>query len=367
MRTLLGAVTALTLTLIPLSTASSAASADDQAPGDPRPADLSWKRVDIDTDQGLRGLDAVSDKVAWVTGSGGGVWRTVNGGRSWKNVSPDVPPVEGEPLMYRDVEATSDKTALILAIGPGAASQVLRTTNGGKSWKRTFLNEEPAAFYDCMAMYPNGRDGLALSDPVDGRMRLIRTKDGGRTWKRVAQKGLPAPVEGEFYFAASGTCLITSGDRDAWIVSGGGAARVLHSTDRGRTWDVAETTLAPGAAAGAFSIAVRDDQGVIVGGDFEQETDGVDRSAYLTKGGRWLNGGDLGGYRSGVTWLPGTKRTAVAVGPSGSDVTVDGGRSWTTFSDADLDSVQCGELGRADKTCWGSGAEGAVVRLRVKR
>ncbi len=358
MRTLLGALTALTLVMFPL-----AATASGPAPADgPSKKDLSWKRVDVDTDQGLRGLDAVTGKVAWVTGSDGGVWRTVNGGQGWRDVTPAA-----QVLMFRDVEATSKKTALVLAIGPGAESQILRTDDGGKSWATTFVNDEPTAFYDCMGMYPNGRDGLALSDPVDGEMRLIRTRDGGRSWSRVDADRLPAPVADEFYFAASGTCLITSGKRDAWVVSGGAAARVLHSTDKGRSWKVADSTLAPGDAAGAFSIAVRDDtQGVLVGGDFEHETDGTDRSAYLTKKGTWRNGGDLGGYRSGVAWLPGTRAAAVAVGPSGSDLTVNGGRSWKRFSKADFDSVQCAESASGAVSCWASGADGAVGRLRIR-
>ncbi len=361
MRTLLGAAAALTLAIAPVA---ASAAGPTPAPDQPSKNDLSWKRVDVGTDQGLRGLDAVSDKVAWVTGSGGGVWRTVDGGKKWKDVTPAA-----QVLAFRDVEARSKKTALVLAIGPGEESQILRTDDGGESWATTFVNDEPTAFYDCMGMYPNGKDGLALSDPVDGEMRLIRTKDGGKSWTRVGASGLPAPVAGEFYFAASGTCLITSGERDAWIVGGGGAARVLHSTDKGRSWKVADSTLAPGEAAGAFSIAVRDErQGVLVGGDFEQETDGTDRSAYLKKSGKkWKNGGDLSGYRSGVDWLPGTPATAVAVGPSGSDVTVDGGRSWKRFSKADFDSVQCVETDAAEAACWASGADGAVGKLRIRK
>ncbi|CAA9412732.1 MAG: hypothetical protein AVDCRST_MAG06-2964, partial [uncultured Nocardioides sp.] len=130
MRTLLGAAAALTMTLVPLA----AVAADEPAPDTTsldRPAknDLSWKRVDVDTDQGLRGLDAVSHRVAWVTGSEGGVWRTVNGGRSWKDVTPAA-----QVLMFRDVEARSRKTALVLAIGPGEESQIMRTDDGGESW-----------------------------------------------------------------------------------------------------------------------------------------------------------------------------------------------------------------------------------------
>ena len=67
MRILLGAVTALMLTMVPLA----ASAVDEPTIDSPSKNDLSWKRVDVDTDQGLRGLAAVSDKVAWVAGSGG--------------------------------------------------------------------------------------------------------------------------------------------------------------------------------------------------------------------------------------------------------------------------------------------------------
>ena len=74
----------------------------------------------------------------------------------------------------------------------------------------------------------------------------------------------------------------------------------------------------------------------------------------------WKSGGDLGGYRSGVAWLPGKKPVAVAVGPTGSDITQNGGRAWTTFDTDSFDAIMCA----ADGTCWASGAEGAVAILR---
>ena len=65
--------------------------------------------------------------------------------------------------------------------------------------------------------------------------------------------------------------------------------------------------------------------------------------------------------------LPGTLAAAIAVGPSGSDLTTDGGKSWKTFSKADFDSVQCVEGGPAGVTCWASGADGAVGTLRIRK
>ena len=110
-----------------------------------------------------------------------------------------------------------------------------------------------------------------------------------------------------------------------------------------------------------FSLAFRNPrQGLAVGGDFLAADNGVDMSAYSHDRGRsWTNGGDLGGYRSGVDWLARTRATAVAVGPTGSDISYDGGRHWTAFDDTAYDAVQC----PADGSCWASGPAGAVARL----
>lgn len=95
-----------------------------------------------------------------------------------------------------------------------------------------------------------------------------------------------------------------------------------------------------------------------MGGDYTKPKNGVDASAFSRDGGRsWRNGGDLGGYRSGVDWVPGTRSMAIAVGTSGSDVSYDGGRGWTTFGPG-FDSVQCVRGG----VCWASGANGRVAR-----
>jgi photosystem II stability/assembly factor-like uncharacterized protein len=323
----------------------------------PAPAGaLHWKHVDVGTDQQLRGLDAVDARTAWVGGSAGGVWRTTNGGRSWQDVSPKG----AKGLLFRDVEARSARVALAMTIGEGADSRIYRTTNGGRTWSKAFVNHREKAFYDCMAMYPGGKNGLAMSDPVNGRFRIIATHDGGASWQLVRPRRMPRAVEGEFGFAASGTCLVTAGHHDAYLASGGAASRIFFSRDRGKHWAVRDSTIPASDAGGVFSLAFRAGEGIAVGGDFEHEDNGEDASAFSHARGRsWRNGGDLGGYRSGVDWR--TDDVAVAVGPSGSDVTRDGGRTWHGFSKLALDAVQC-----VPGTCWASGPEGTVVRL-VKR
>src|SRR3954462_3909017 len=140
-----------------------------------------WNLTPTGTSEQFRGLDAVSAKVAWVAGEDGGILRTANGGASWKDVSPTglgnfVPE-------FRDIEAWSARHAVALAIGVGAASRIYETTDGGAHWAGRFRNHnpDPSSFYDCMAFSAWGR-GLALSDPVGGHFRLAVSRDFGHTW-----------------------------------------------------------------------------------------------------------------------------------------------------------------------------------------
>ena len=322
---------------------------------------LSWQISTVGADQELRGLAPVDRHTAWVSGDSGGVWRTTDGGTTWQDVSP---PDSTADTLYRDVEATDADHAVLLAIGEGEDSRILRTRDGGATWETTFVNDDPSAFYDCLAMWPGGRSGIAMSDPPDGKFRIIRTHDFGRTWSVVPNAGMPPAADGEFGFAASGTCLVTSGLRNAYLASGGTASRIYRSHDQGTTWTAVDSPIPAAEAGGTFGLAFRNPwQGLAVGGDYTQPDQGAQASAYTRTGGRtWSSGGDLGGYRSGVAWVARTWGTAIAVGTSGSDVTYDGGRHWTAFGtdQGGFDSVQCLPRG----TCWASGADGRVGVLR---
>src|SRR6185295_18468613 len=149
------------------------------------------------------------------------------------------------------------------------------------------------------------------------------TADGGNTWSRVPPENLPAAQENEGAFAASGTNIAVFGKSHAWIGTGAAAkSRVLHTSDGGRTWRVADTPLASGPSAGIFSIAFRDAKhGVVAGGDYTKEQAAVDNLAVTSDGGAtWTLVKGLSGFRSVVAYVPGTKTpTLVAIGPSGGD------------------------------------------------
>jgi photosystem II stability/assembly factor-like uncharacterized protein len=322
------------------------------APGGATP---SWHLTETGVTARFRGLAAVSDRVAWVAGSQGTILRTVDGGRSWARVDP---PGAAE-LQFRDIEAADQDHAVALTVGEGDQSRLYATADGGRNWTETFRNDDPAAFYDCIT-FLDRRHGLALSDPVGGRFRILATADGGRSWSVQPDSGMPPALPGEFAFAASGTCLVSSGWRAYFATGGGERARVFSSRNGGRSWTVADTPIPSGESAGIFSLAFRDPwHGIAVGGDFAAPGAAPAGSATTRDAGRtWMVSATVPGeYRSGAAWL--NTNTALAVGPTGSDISRDAGRTWTRFDTGSFDAVDCG---RHD-SCWASGDKGQVAVL----
>ncbi|MGW2619481.1 WD40/YVTN/BNR-like repeat-containing protein [Streptomyces sp. NPDC001500] len=307
----------------------------------------------------FRGLAAVDRDTAWSAGTAGTVLRTVDGGASWRDVSPPG----AADLQFRDVEAFDARHAVVLAIGEGEASRVYRTQDGGTTWTESFRNTDARAFYDCMTFFDR-RHGLAVSDPVDGRFRILSTSDGGLSWKVLPDRGMPAAQDGEAGFAASGQCLVASGREDVWLATGGAAhARVLHSSDRGLTWKAADAPVPAGdPARGVFAVAFRDRaHGLAVGGDYRPGRPSPRAAATTVDGGRaWRPAAaPPPAYRSGVAWLPRSRSAALAVGPTGTDLTTDAGRTWRTVDTGSYDTVDCA----ADGGCWAAGEQGRVARL----
>jgi photosystem II stability/assembly factor-like uncharacterized protein len=302
----------------------------------------------------LRGISAVSSSVAWASGAGGTILRTVDGGRTWQ---PRPIPATAR-ADFRDVDAVSDRVAYVLSIGNGESSRIYKTVDGGEHWDLQFANTDPNVFLDAMT-FADGDHGVAFSDSVDGAFVVLTTSDG-RRWTRIPADRLPAALPGEGAFAASGSNIAMVGRDGIWI--GTTASRVLRSLDGGRTWSVFATPLATGTATGIFSIAFRDrDHGIVVGGNYQREQDAIDNAAITTDAGRtWTLVKGLGGFRSAVAWLPGPLHTLIAVGPSGMDLSSDDGRTWTAASTDGFDAIGVAPKGTAAYT---AGSGGRIARL----
>jgi photosystem II stability/assembly factor-like uncharacterized protein len=269
-----------------------------------------------------------------------------------------------DSLDLRAIVARDAAHAWAISSGPAEQGQArIFRTQDGAHWSTVFETGEKGVFLDALAFWDD-RHGIALSDPVDGKLFVLVTDDGGRTWNRVAADSAPAVLPGEASFAASGTCLAVQGAANVWIGTGGGArARVFRSTDRGRTWTVADTPIHAGdASSGIFSVAFSDARhGVVVGGDYTKPNGAFDNAAVTEDGGRtWrLAKAAPQGYMSAVAYVPGTRgRSLVAVGLAGTARSADGGESWTM-----VDSIPYNSVAFASPVAgWAAGPRGRIAK-----
>jgi photosystem II stability/assembly factor-like uncharacterized protein len=291
--------------------------------------------------------------VVWASGSNGVILLSEDQGEKWKQLHVDG----GDALDFRGVRAFDAKTAYVMSSGEGEKSRIYKTTDGGKKWELQYTDKRPAFFLDDLVCL-TATHCIAIGDPIDGKFVIVSTEDG-KNWTELPRDGMPVIIPGEGVFAASGTSLALYGASDLYFGTGGGAtARVFHSSDLGRTWTVADTPLAAGnASSGVFSIVRSKDTVVVVGGDYKNpsQTSGV--AAYSTdRGATWkLASVPPGGYRSGLATVGWP--FFIGVGPTGTDISSDGGTTWKHFNNLNLNGVAIVDI----SNMWAVGTHGTIV------
>jgi hypothetical protein len=310
------------------------------------------------TKTSLRGLSVVNDNIVWVSGSNGTVGKTTNGGKNWKWVT-----VKGfEQIDFRDIEAFDATTAVIMGIGSPA--YILRTIDGGDTWKVVYENKRKEMFLDAMEFW-NEQTGIVVGDPVDGRFFIARSTDGGNTWKDDPVVNRPVADTGEGCFAASGT-NIRALNRDESVFISGGLKSRMFLKDKVITLPIIqgkETT-------GANSISVYDyfkknggTRLIVTGGDFNTDTSTKLNCFYSNNRGKTWHQPKTPphGYRSCVEFL--SKKDIVSCGLNGVDYSFDGGKNWSWISKESFHVVRIAKLG---PSIYLAGRDGKVGRLLLE-
>jgi photosystem II stability/assembly factor-like uncharacterized protein len=323
-----------------------------------------WHAISVPTTASFRGLSAVDENIVWASGTGGTVIRTTDSGKTWSLL-----PVPGAAdLDFRGLHAFSDKTAVIMSSGPAEKGQarVYRTTDAGRHWTLVLEEKTPGAFFDAITFW-DAKHGILAGDPVDGHFMLYVTDDSGGTWQRVPSAKLPSALPGEGAFAASNSCLAVEGSGNAWFATGGASfARVFRSTDRGKTWSVANTPAQPhNASTGIFSVVFRDAKhGIAVGGDYQQPDAAFPNPLISSDGGKTWKGPvpfeGKGHFLSSVVFVPDAKGLPGAVltaGPGGIYSLVHDNR-WRPLNDTNLNVVVFPSSGIG----WAAGPKGTIAR-----
>jgi photosystem II stability/assembly factor-like uncharacterized protein len=322
-----------------------------------------WNPQKSNTTASLQGLSIVNANVVWASGTGGTFVRTTDGGETWQ--AGTVP--SGEKLDFRDVYAVDAKTAYLMSIGNGNESRIYKTTDTGKTWSLQYSEQNPKAFFDCMAFW-NATHGIVVGDAVDGKAELLTTSDGGAHWTPLRPESMPPAKDGEGS-PASGTCIATYSEKKgrqeiwhAWFVTEN-ASRVFHTSDAGKTWTASEAPLVTGLNQGVFSIAVVDaNRLAIVGGDYDHPQMVKPNSAYTDDGGRtWKESSHRpAGYRWCVAIVPDTPGpTAFAVGPTGMDYSIDRGKNWDQINEVDANTIAFADAHHG----WAVGRKGLILKF----
>jgi photosystem II stability/assembly factor-like uncharacterized protein len=200
--------------------------------------------------------------------TGGGVWKTTDGGSNWKNISDNY---FGSSIGAVAV-APSDETIVYVGEGEntmrGNVSEGLggmwRSDDGGKSWKNIGLKDGRHILR--IIIHPKNPDVVwvavmgHLFGPNDER-GVYKTTDGGKTWKRTLfinnQTGcsdlVMEPGNANVFYAGMWRLIRTPYSME----SGGDGSGLWKSTDGGETWkNISANKGLPKGAWGIVGVAV---------------------------------------------------------------------------------------------------------------
>ncbi len=308
-----------------------------------------WAVSVLPGEPSIRALDASGPENIWISGSKGSIFRSTDGGQTWENRCPE----EFSHLDFRGVAVLGD--SVVLAMSAGDASEgkalVIKTTDQGRTWKKVLEKTEKGIFFDTIK-FRDPWTGYLLGDPIDDYPYLLKTTDGGENWTRVAN--LPEIKEGEASFAASNSCITTSGD-NVWFHT---QNRIFHSFNSGEYWQVHNTLFLKGDSQGIFGIFAIDPYTLIaVGGDYLPHTEPVLQYAHSESGGQaWYTAKTF--WKTGLTeciGVFGTQKNLISVGTHGTGISRDGGFTWKSLDGESFHVVRC-----FGNTCLAAGANGRV-------
>jgi photosystem II stability/assembly factor-like uncharacterized protein len=272
----------------------------------------------------LRGLSMPTASVVWASGSNGKVAKSVDGGNSFRWMT-----VEGYAKRdFRDIEAFDSSTAIIMAIDTPAI--ILKTTDGGKTWRKVFEDTRPGMFLDAMDF--SGNNVVVIGDPINGKAFMAVTSDKGDSW--MPKETPDSMIDGEAFFASSGSNIKIIGAKrnsKTLFVSGGIQSRLFYN---GNPMKLPMQSGKNSTGANGLALHPNQNQGIIIGGDFANDKrrdsamllfslyPSVKFSTPVTP---------PSGYKSAAVYL--SRSTVLSCGTSGVDLSVDGGLNWKKISD----------------------------------
>jgi photosystem II stability/assembly factor-like uncharacterized protein len=277
---------------------------------------------------------------------GNGVYRSNDGGQTWTHLALDdsqqIPSIAVDPRDANRVYAA----VLGHPYGRSAQRGLYRSLNGGATWSMvldqgedtgaSFVRVDPFDARTLYAGFWNARSGpwedkTMFNGPHGG---LFKSTDGGDHWRPLTQ-GLPlglSQIDVAVAPSARGRLYATLATSSNPAAQGGAAPTtgVYRSDDGGEHWHVATTDPRPGLRIGGGDLS-------ILAVD-PKNADVVYSASIVTMkstdgGSHWVSfKGGPGGDDYQAMWIsPDDSQHIALVGDQGSLITVNGGKTWSTW------------------------------------
>ncbi len=307
-----------------------------------------WQTIWENKGPSFRAIAIESQNEILVSGSKGQVLLSKNGGQTWQNLAPK----SYEQTDFRGIEILKENTYLAMSSGPAEEKKafLLKSTNGGLSWLKTFENDKKGVFYDAIA-FKNKKTGYLLGDPTDGKAFFYKTTDGGKTWTKI--NNIPEFKTDEASYAASNSNILIQKNK-VWFCT---QNRIFYSKNKGKNWVVFETPFEKINMKGIYGLGLNQSKNIIaVGGDYNNKEESIQFAFGDKTGKTWDVGANAIRLQATESIAILNNQKLIAVGTGGTYMSKNQGKDWQKISEIPLHVVAC-----KNGTCYAAG-NGIIVR-----
>lgn len=266
---------------------------------------------------------------------GDGVYKSTDAGKTWTHLGlrdgQQIPQIAVDPR-------NADKLLVAVAghpYGPNQERGIFRSNDGGRTFERVLYKDENTGGADVLfdpanpdvayASLWEAREGPWENGAWNGAGGgIFKSTDSGKTWKQLT-KGLPEGV-----IQANLAIAPSAPNRLIASVASGGAVNLYRTDDGGESWSVVTTDPRPAGRIGGGDLSVpridpRNPDVVIVASTVSWKS--IDGGKTWTAF-RGAPGGD--DYQN--VWInPNNPEIVILGSDQGAVITVNGGRSWSTW------------------------------------
>jgi hypothetical protein len=355
------------------------------------------------TSADLRAIHAIGNGIAWASGTNGTVLRTADDGDHWENCA--MPP-GADAFDFRGIQAFDANTAIVMSVGKGDLSRLYKTTDACRSWRVVFTNPSNDGFFDAISFSKPSQTGHAeasgvlIGHPVGGAFAIFLSTNDGENWRPWGRSGFgwkgecgerrPKDSKDEALFSSGESILYFFSSAFLFVTGGRSGARLvysdLHDFDGPPCWITLSSVGLPlaraSSSAGAFALAAKNNNTyfplrlMVVGGDFTKPNEASGNAAFLSS----KDGAHLPltsyfnvttpvtpphGFRFAVAYDAPTN-TWITVGPNGTDISADDGRTWRSLTPAPIDAPDADKNWGALSLPFAVGPKGRIGKLRTE-